>query len=314
LGLLMRVKMFAFLIRRFFGLVFVLILISVVSFSLVYFVPGDVALVIAGPGSSKKAVEDIRAELHLDKPFYVRYSLWLRSILSGDLGRSAITREPISQLIGFRYLNTLKLAGAGVTFAIFWGIFLGLVASIKRNSILDYGTMALSIFGISMPIFWIGLMLIFIFAVQLRWLPVTGQGGIRHLILPAITIGLNSIALIARITRASMLEVLGKDYIRTARAKGCTFPMVIFKHALKNAMIPIITAIGLQFGYLMGGAVLTETVFAWPGVGRLFADSVFQRDFPVLQILMLLLAASFAIVNVLVDISYSFLDPRIKYE
>lgn len=291
-----------------------MVVISIVSFSLIYFIPGDVALVIAGPGSSSKAVEDIRAELNLDKPFYSRYYLWLKSVLSGDLGRSAITREPISQMIGFRLLNTLKLAGAGVAFAVFWGILLGLVASIKRNSILDYGTMAVSIFGISMPIFWIGLMLIFFFSIQLRWFPVTGQGSLRHLILPSITIGLNSIAIIARITRSSMLEVLGKDYIRTAKAKGCRSSVVIFKHALKNAMIPIITAIGLQFGYLMGGAVLTETVFAWPGIGRLFADSVFRRDFPVLQILMLTLAASFAIVNFLVDISYSFFDPRVEHK
>lgn len=291
----------------------VLIVISIISFSLVYFVPGDVALVIAGPGSSKKAVENIRTELHLDQPFQVRYFIWLRSVLSGDLGRSAITRESISRMVGFRYMNTLKLAGAGITFAIVCGILMGLVASLKRNSVLDYGTMALSIFGISMPVFWIGLMLIFIFAVQLRWLPVTGQGGLRHLILPAVTIGLNSIAIIARMTRSSMLEVFGRDFIRTARAKGCRFSTVVFKHALKNAMIPIITAIGLQFGYLMGGAVLTETVFAWPGIGRLFADAVFHRDFPVLQILMLLLAASFAVVNVLVDICYSLVDPRIRY-
>jgi peptide/nickel transport system permease protein/oligopeptide transport system permease protein len=188
-----------------------------------------------------------------------------------------------------------------------------LVAALKRNSVLDYGTMAISIFGVSMPIFWIGLMLIFIFSIQLRLFPVTGQGGIRHLVLPAITIGLNSIAIIARITRSSLLETLGKDYIRTAKAKGCRLSRVIFKHALKNAMMPIVTTIGLQFGYLMGGAVLTETVFAWPGIGRLFADSVFRRDFPVLQILMLLLAFSFALVNFLVDISYSFFDPRVKY-
>jgi peptide/nickel transport system permease protein/oligopeptide transport system permease protein len=191
---------------------------------------------------------------------------------------------------------------------------MGLLAAVSRNSFLDYGTMAVSIFGIAMPVFWIGLMLIYFFALQLRWFPVTGTGGIRHLVLPAITIGLNSIAIIARITRSSMLEVLGKDYIRTAKAKGCRLSVVIFKHALKNAMIPIVTTIGLQFGYLMGGAVLTETVFAWPGIGRLFADSVFRRDFPVLQILMLLLAASFAVVNALVDISYSFFDPRVKYK
>jgi peptide/nickel transport system permease protein/oligopeptide transport system permease protein len=191
---------------------------------------------------------------------------------------------------------------------------MGLVAAIKRNSFLDYGTMALSIFGVSMPIFWIGLMLIYFFSLELGLFPVTGQGGIRHLVLPAITIGLNSIAIIARITRSSMLEVLSKDYIRTAKAKGCRRSVVVFKHALKNAMIPIITTIGLQFGYLLGGAVLTETVFAWPGIGRLFADSVFRRDFPVLQILMLMLAASFAVVNVLVDISYSLFDPRVKYK
>jgi ABC-type dipeptide/oligopeptide/nickel transport system permease component len=306
--------MSTFLLKRFLGLIFVLFAISIASFSLVYFVPGDVALVIAGPGASKKAIEDIRAELHLDKPFHVRYYLWLKSVFSGDLGRSAITKEPIAQMISFRIMNTIKLAGAGVAFAVFWGILMGLVAAIKRNSFLDYGTMALSIFGVSMPIFWIGLMLIYFFSLELGLFPVTGQGGIRHLVLPAITIGLNSIAIIARITRSSMLEVLSKDYIRTAKAKGCRRSVVVFKHALKNAMIPIITTIGLQFGYLLGGAVLTETVFAWPGIGRLFADSVFRRDFPVLQILMLMLAASFAVVNVLVDISYSLFDPRVKYK
>lgn len=306
--------MLSFAVGRGLGLLVVLFVVSLVTFSLTYFVPGDVALVIAGPGSSAKSISAIRAKLHLDRPFHVRYAQWLGSLFSGNLGESAITKEPVGQMVGFRFLNTLELTGAGLGLAVILGMPMGVLAAIKRNSLLDYGTMVLSVFGISMPIFWIGLMLIYFFAVRLRLLPVTGQGGLRHLVLPAVTIGVNSVAVIARMTRSSMLEVLGSDYIRTAKAKGCSERQVIWLHALRNAMIPIITTIGMQLGYLMGGAVLTETVFAWSGIGRLFADSVFRRDFPVLQILVLLLAAVFAVVNFLVDLSYSLFDPRVRYD
>lgn len=305
--------MLRLLLYRVLGLAVILVLVSVISFSITYVVPGDVALVIAGPGASQASIEKIRSDLLLDEPFLVRYGTWLGSVMRGDLGASAITRQPVAEIVGFRLVNTMKLALAGIVLAIVLGIALGLVAALYRNSLVDYGAMLVSVLGISAPVFWVGLMLIYVFSVRLRWLPITDQGGVAHLILPAITIGMYSVAVIARVTRFNLLEVLGRDYIRTAKAKGASTARVSLKHALKNALIPVVTVAGLQFGYLMGGAVLTETVFAYPGIGRLFADVVFTRDFPVMQILMLLLAAIFAVTNFLVDISYALLDPRIRH-
>jgi peptide/nickel transport system permease protein/oligopeptide transport system permease protein len=308
-----RKAMITYVIKRIFWLVLVLFAVSVVVFFLLHLCPGDPAIVVAGPGASKEDIAKIRAELNLDKPVYLQYYIWLRSILRGDLGRSAITRETVIEMIGSRLFYTMELAGAGIFIAMLLGMPAGLIAAVKHYSIFDSSATIMSLFGVSMPIFWIGLMLMFLFAVKLRWLPAIGAGGIDHLILPALTIGMNSTAIIARMTRSSILEIIGRDFIRTARAKGCKERVVILKHTLKNAMIPIITAIGLQFGYLMAGAVLTETVFARPGIGKLLADAVFNRDFPLIQGLTLIIATSFVIINLLVDISYTFFDPRIVY-
>lgn len=304
--------MVEYIIRRILWSVVVLIGASFVVFFMLHLVPGDPAVVVAGPGATQEEIEKIRAELNLDKPIYVQYYLWLRNLLHGNLGRSAITHEPVVKMISFRLRYTAELAGAGIFIAMCVGMLMGIIAALKPYSIFDYISMLASLFGVSMPIFWFGLILIFLFSVKLHLLPATGAGGFKSLILPAIVVGLDSTAIIARMTRASMLEVMGEDYIRTARAKGCREVSVIFKHVLKNAMIPIVTTLGLQFGYLMAGAVLTETVFARPGIGRLLADAVFRRDFPVIQGLVLFIATFFVFTNLLVDISYALFDPRVR--
>jgi len=304
--------MVEYILRKILWLPIVLIGVSFVVFFTLHLVPGDPAVVVAGPGATDEEIEKIRAELNLDKPIYVQYYLWLQNLLHGNLGRSAITHEPVIKMISFRLRYTAELAGAGIFIATCVGMLMGIIAALKPYSIFDYFCTLVSLLGVSMPIFWFGLMLIFLFSVKLRLLPATGAGGFKALILPATVVALDSTAIIARMTRASMLEVMGEDYIRTARAKGCKESNVIFKHELRNAMIPIITTVGLQFGYLMAGAVLTETVFARPGIGRLLADAVFRRDFPVIQGLVLFIAVSFVFINLLVDISYALIDPRVR--
>lgn len=303
-----------FVTRRILALFPVLISVSIISFLMLHFIPGDPAEVLGGIGASGQDIARIREQLGLDQAIHIQYWIWLKSLIGGDLGTSLITRESISEMISFRLVNTLKLTIAGIAFATVAGMLAGIVSAVRRNTILDYLAMAGAIFGVSMPVFWIGLMLMLVFSIWLGWLPAVGAGGLSHIILPAITIGVNSTAIIARMTRSSMLEVICSDYIRTAQAKGCAYRTTIYKHALRNAMNPIITTIGLQFGYLMGGAVLTETVFVWPGIGRLLVDSVFKRDFPVVQILLLIVATSFVVVNFAVDLLYGFFDPRTRYD
>lgn len=305
--------MASIVVNRLAGLILVLVAVSIVTFLLPTFVPGDVALVVAGPGASQQAIERIRQELNLDKPVHVRYSLWLSAVGQGDLGRSVITNQPIGQMVGFRLVATLKLAVVSMAMAVLSGVALGVIAALRRNTAVDYLSTVASVMGISAPIFWVGLMLIYAFSVRLKWLPITEQGGPAFIVLPALTLAVYSAAMITRVTRASLLEVLGKGFVRTAASKGASRLRVVIAHGLRNALIPIVTVVGMQFGYLMGGAVLTETVFAYPGIGRLFADSVFRRDFPVMQVLMLVFALLFALVNFLVDMSYTLLDPRIRH-
>lgn len=305
--------MTGYLVRRLAGVAFNLVVLSVLVFMLMHVLPGDPAEVIGGIGASPEEVNAIREKLGLTKPLYFQYIRWVGNLVRGDLGRSLITGERIADMIGFRVLNTLKLAFAGIVFASLIGITLGVVSAIKHNTVMDYMATIFAVLGISMPIFWIGLLLIVLFAVKLEWLPAGGTGGIEYLVLPAVTIGLNSTAIIARMTRSSMLDVLRKDYVRTALAKGLSQRRVIFLHALRNASVPIVTTVGLQFGMLMGGAVLTESVFDWAGIGRLLVDAVFKRDFPLVQVLLLIFGALFAITNLLVDLCYCIIDPRIRY-
>ncbi|MCL0078240.1 ABC transporter permease [Dehalococcoidia bacterium] len=306
--------MWSYILRRLLLTIPVLIGVSLLVFSMIRLVPGCPAVAIAGVHASPEFVEHIRQEFGLDKPMYVQYFRFMGRLLQGDLGISTHSRRPVVVEIWDRFPNTVELTIASLAIASLLGIGAGIVSATRRYSIFDNASMLIALFGISMPVFWLGLMLMLIFSVVLGWLPAVGRGTIWHLILPAITLGAASAAIFARMTRSSMLEVLHQDFITTARAKGLRERIVIYKHALKNALIPVVTIIGLRFGTLLSGAVLTETVFAWPGVGRLMVDSIMARDYPVVQGTVLLLAGTFVFVNLFVDILYSFLDPRIRYE
>ncbi|MBT9161889.1 MAG: nickel ABC transporter permease [Dehalococcoidia bacterium] len=306
--------MWQYIVRRLLLTIPVLIGVSLLVFSMVRLIPGDPATAIAGVHATPEFIEQIREEYGLDKPLHIQYSIFMGNLLRGDLGVSARTGRPVTTEIWDTFPNTVELTVASMVIASLIGIGAGVISATKRNSIFDNSSMLVALFGVSIPVFWLGLMLMLLFAVILGWFPATGRGTISHLILPAITLGTASAAIIARMTRSSMLEVLHRDFIITARAKGLREQIVVYKHALKNALIPVVTIIGLQLGTLLGGAVLTETVFAWPGVGRLMVDSIMARDYPVVQGAVLLLALTFVFVNLFVDILYSFLDPRIRYE
>jgi len=306
--------LFPNVVRRLLMLIPVLLGVSLVVFSIVHIIPGDPARIMAGVDATGEEIELIRRQLDLDKPVYIQYFLWMSKVLSGDLGRSIVTNQPVLPEIIHRFSATLQLTLAAIILAVLMGVTVGVVSATKPYSLFDHLSMVSALFGVSMPIFWMGLMFIFLFSVTLGLFPSSGKDGIEHIVLPALTLGLASTGIIARMTRSSMLEVLGQDYVRTARAKGATEDDVVYRHALKNAMIPIVTIVGLQFGYLLSGAVLTETVFNWPGIGRLMVDSIFNRDFPMIQGAVLLVASSFVLVNLLTDLLCAYLDPRVKFE
>ena len=291
-----------------------MVVISVVVFSLLHLAPGDPALVLAGTDASQTDIQAIRVKLGLNRPLYVQYGLWAAQALHGDLGRSIITRRPVVAEIRSRLWPTAQLAVSAMLLATVFGIGIGILSAVYQYSLLDHMAMVVALLGVSLPIFWIGLMLIFIFAVQLRWFPTGGAGSARALVLPAIALGAASIAIIARMTRSSLLEVIRQDYTRTARAKGLAGRIVIFRHALRNAFIPIVTVMSLQFGYLLGGAVVTETVFSRPGLGRMLVDAIGARDFPIVQGGLMILGGCFVVMNVLVDVLYAYLDPRVRYD
>jgi peptide/nickel transport system permease protein/oligopeptide transport system permease protein len=287
--------------------------VATVVFVMARLLPGDPARVIAGVLASPEDVERIRQQMGLNQPLAVQYLDFLGSLLRLDLGTSAHTGAPVIEEIVSRLPYTIELAVVALAVAIVAGVLAGVVAAIRRNTPLDLLVSGLSVFGVSMPVYWLGLMLIIVFAIDLRVLPAAGADEPTSILMPALTLALFSIGLIARMTRSSMLEVLGQDYVRTARAKGAPFRSVVFRHALRNALLPVITVIGLQFGALLGGAVVTETVFAWPGVGRLLVDSIFFRDYPVVQGLVLMFGTTFVVINLLVDLLYAYVDPRIHY-
>ena len=304
--------MLAYIARRLVALIAVLFGVSLIIFAILKFVPGDPARLVAGMDASEADVQNIRHQLGLDRPVYVQYVTFVGNALHGNFGRSTRSLQPVSAELKLRLPATIELAVAAMLLATVFGVVLGVIAAVRPYSIWDNLSSFLAISGVSMPTFWLGLMLILIFSVTLRWFPVSGRGGLRHLVLPALTLAATSSAIIARQTRSDMLEVLHQDYVRTARAKGLTEQGVVFRHALRNALIPTTTVVGLQFGYLLGGAVITETVFAWPGVGRLLVDGIKFRDFPVVQATVLVLATIFVFVNLGVDLLYMALDPRIK--
>ena len=288
--------------------------VSCIVFLMVRLLPGDPARVIAGLLASEGDVVMIRRQLGLDQPLHVQYGRFLIRAVRGDLGLSARTSEPVMREITSRLPATLQLALISTLLATGCGVLAGVLAATRLYSGLDYLVSLATLCGVSMPVYWLGLLLIIVFAVQLNWLPAAGAEEPGSAILPSLTLASFSVALVARMTRSTMLEVLGQDFVRTARAKGLREYAVVYHHALRNALIPIITAVGLQFGALLGGAVLTETVFGWPGMGQLLVESIFARDYPMVQGIVLVFSALFILTNLLVDVSYVFIDPRIHYD
>ncbi len=309
--------MTTYIIKRFLMVIPILLGVATIIFVLMFLVPGDPARLLMGQHGDERVLESIRHEMGLDKPVYIQYVRFIGKLATGDLGTSYRQKRPVIQIIRERFPATAKLAVASMILAIIIGIAAGIIAAIYRNRVWDWIVMVLSLTGISMPVFWLGMMLILIFASGLGWFPVGGygrSGDLRHLALPALSLSTISIGYISRMMRSSMLEVIGRDYIRTARAKGLSETAVILRHALKNAFIPVITVIGINFAALLGGAVATETVFAWPGLGRATVDAIKGRDLPVVEGCVIFLAFIFVMANLLVDLSYAWLDPRIRLE
>jgi peptide/nickel transport system permease protein len=313
--------MFAYLIRRVLATIPVMAVVAFFVFSLLYIAPGDPAAIIAGDQASPEDVERIRISLGLDRPFLVRFGAWLWDVLHGDLGTSIFTNLPVTHLIAQRIQPTVSLMAITLVISLVCAIPLGVVAAWKQGSWIDRFAMVISTLGFSVPVFVIGYLLAYVFALELDWVPVQGYTPIEqgigpwfaNLILPSIALGLIYMALIARITRATMLEVLSQDYVRTARAKGVAQRGILFVHALKNAAVPIVTVVGIGFASLIGGAVVTESVFAIPGLGRLTVDAILRRDYPVIQGVVLMFSFVYVLVNLGVDLLYTLFDPRIRY-
>jgi peptide/nickel transport system permease protein len=300
-----------FFARRLLQSLLVLFGVSFVVFAILH-LTGDPALVLLPPDASAEDVRRFREAMGFNDPFLVQYGRFLKGALQGDFGQSIRHGESAFGLVVERLPATFELAGAALLLALCLAIPAGIVSAVRRNSAVDYVATVVALFGQSLPTFWLGIMLILFFSVQLQLLPSSGRGTLQHLILPSVTLGLFTTARITRLTRSGMLEVLNQDYIRTARAKGVSDPPVVWKHALKNAAIPIVTIVGIELGTLLGGSVITETIFAWPGVGRLSVQAIANRDYPVVQAAVFLLASTFVLVNLLVDVVYTYLDPRIR--
>jgi ABC-type dipeptide/oligopeptide/nickel transport system permease component len=286
--------------------------ITVILFVAIRLLPGDPAVVMAGDLAPDEYVQQLRRSMGLDKPVYVQYVLYIGNVVRGNFGRSSKSLRPVLAEIRDRYPYTIQLTVAGMLVAAVLGISAGAISAINRDSLFDYGSMVVALFGVSVPVFWLGLIMILLFAVNLRLLPAGGAGTPLHLVLPALTLGASAAGILARMTRASMLEVLGSDYVRTARAKGLREISIVLRHVLPTAFTPVLTIIGLQFGSLLGGAVITESVFGWPGMGRLIVDSIAARDYALIQGALLVFAASFTLVNLAVDVLYAVIDPRIR--
>ena len=331
-----------YVIKRLLQIIPVILGVTLIAFALIHLAPGDPVRTMLGQHATQQEIDEINTKYGLDKPLYVQYFIWLGGVLQGDLGRSILTHDQVTTEIASRFPNTIELAIAAMIFAILIGVVAGIISATKQYSVADYSVMGIALFGISMPVFWLGIMLMMIFGVFLGWLPIGGRidlllpfnritgflvvdsiitangaalvSVLRHLILPAIALGTIPMAIIARTTRSSMLEILRQDFIRTERAKGLSEGKVIYKHAIRNAMVPVVTVIGLNFGLLLSGAILTETVFSWPGVGRLVVDAVYARDYPLVIGCILVFALVFVIVNLITDLLYTYIDPRIHYD
>ncbi|MBT9258883.1 MAG: ABC transporter permease [Clostridiales bacterium] len=313
--------MFSYVIKKLITAIPILVGVTLMVFLILHLTPGDPALVILGQDATPEAVEALREKLGLNDPLPVQYLRYLNNLLHGDLGTSIRTNQPVTRELMTRFPNTVELAFVSLLFATVLGLLTGTIAAVKRGTWIDTVTMTGAVAGVSAPSFWLGLMFMLLFAYYLHWLPASGRGGPlttwagwSHIMLPAITLGLGSAATLARITRSSLLDVMAQDYVRTARAKGLKERLVIYRHALRNALVPVVTIVGLQLGFLLGGAVVTEQIFAWPGIGTQIITAIGNRDFPVVQGAVLLIAVTFVLVNLAVDILYYFVDPRIRYD
>ncbi len=332
----------SYIIKRALNVVLIVFVVSIIIFLLIRLAPGDPAITMAGEHASTETLAQMRSEWGLDRPLVVQYGIWLQHALRGDFGQSILTHQSVLVELVQRFPNTLELSIFAMIFATIIGMLAGIVSAVRRYSLWDYASMFIALFGVSMPVFWLAIILIMVFGIKLDLLPTGGRLGVmysiapithlylvdsllelrfpafwdalKHLILPAAALGTIPMAFVARITRSSMLDVMGQDYIRTARSKGLSERAIIVNHALRNAMIPILTASGTEFAGLMGGAVLTETIFAWPGLGTYIVQAVSARDYPAVQGSVIFVALVVALVNLLVDVIYSFVDPRIRYD
>jgi ABC-type dipeptide/oligopeptide/nickel transport system permease component len=303
-----------YIVRRVLISIPILFLVVTLVFFAFQLIPGDPAQMYAGEQATKEVLEKVRKDLGLDRPVLVQYVSYLQRLVQGDLGQSFITRRPVFVEIASRFWNTVKLAIAAITFATVVGLVMGTISAVNQEGRWDYLFSVLSLFGISTPVFWLALLLMYLFSIRLGILPTSGNDSWRHYIMPTFCLAVFSVAFITRMTRSSLLDLLGEDFVRTARAKGLVERKVLTAHVLRNALIPITTIVGLRFGYMLGGAVITETIFAWPGMGRLLVTAVEQRDIPVVQGVLLVFAAAFVVVNLSVDVIYVVVDPRIRYD
>jgi ABC-type dipeptide/oligopeptide/nickel transport system permease component len=307
--------MYAYLVRRLLSTIPVLFGVLLLVFSMLHLVPGDPVKMMLGEfQTSPEQIAKLQAQLHLNEPLPQQFGRYVWDAMHGNLGYSIRSNKPVSEEIMDNLPSTLELALSGLLIAGVVGVSLGVLAAVKQYSWLDAGSMLVALIGISMPSFWLGLLLIFTFSLRFRLFPATGGGDLKHLVLPAVTLGLGAAAIIARLTRSSMLEVMRHEYVTTARAKGIKESRVILRHCLKNALIPVVTIFGLQFGQLLAGTVVIETVFGRPGIGRLIVDAILNKDFPLVQGIVLVVAVSYVLVNLVVDLLYAFLDPRIRYD
>lgn len=304
--------MLKYIVKRVIGVIPTLIIVTTFVFFFVRLIPGDPARLVAGPQATLEDVEVVREELGLNKPILTQYADYVTGLFHGDLGMSLRTKRPVATEVSLRYMNTVKLTVFSLVWSVIVGVLIGVWSGKHRSRWQDYTGMTLAISGISMPSFWIGFLLIMVFSVNLKWFPTTGADSWKSFILPAIALGTSIAAIIARFTRSSIIEVMKEDYIRTARAKGLRKKSVIWKHAFRNAMISVVTVVGLQFGFLLGGSVVTESVFAFPGLGSLLVESVNYRDYNAIQSLILIFSLHFILINLVVDILYALLNPEIK--
>lgn len=314
--------MVTYVVRRILGMIPVLVGITFLTFALVTFAPGDAIRIMLGSESVNVAnVERLRRELGLDQPWYVQYVRYMGGVVRGDLGTSITSRQPVAAQIRQRFPNTLILTVASLTVALAIAIPLGVLAAARHNTVADYGAMGFAMLGVAMPNFWLGLVLLIVFGLELRWLPIRGMGPLdqgpwpflSHLILPAVTLGTSLAAILTRLTRNTMLDTLEQDYVRTARSKGLRPDRVLFRHALRNALLPVVTTAGLQFGALLGGAIIIETIFSWPGLGLLSITAIRARDLPTMQGTVLVFAICFMLVMLVTDLLYAAINPRIRY-